>query len=68
MDSKELICRLKDSGFTLLRVNGSHHVFGHADGRRVVVKDPCKDIPTGTLRNIFRQVAWRWPLKERGKS
>ena len=67
MDSKELIRRLKDTGFTLLRVNGSHHVFGHADGRRVVVKDPCKDIPTGTLRNIFRQAAWPWPPREGGK-
>lgn len=57
MDSKELIRRLKNTGFTLLRVNGSHHVFGHADGRRVVVKAPCRDIPTGTLRNIFRQAA-----------
>jgi len=61
VDSSALIRRLEQDGFTLLRVNGSHHVFGRADGRRVVVKSPDKDIPTGTLRNIFRQAGWKWP-------
>ena len=61
MGSKELIRRLERSGFQLLRVQGSHRVFGHSDGRRVVVPHPRKDIPAGTLRNIFRQALWPWP-------
>ncbi len=61
MDSAQIIARLQGDGFTLLRVRGSHHVFGHADGRRVVLPQPEKDVPTGTLRNIFRQALWEWP-------
>ncbi|WP_243313146.1 type II toxin-antitoxin system HicA family toxin [Fundidesulfovibrio agrisoli] len=61
MESREIIQRLEQCGFTLLRVNGSHHVLGRPDGQRVVVPHPRKDIPAGTLRNIFRQAGWPWP-------
>ena len=27
---------------------------------RVTVKHPTKDMPIGTLRNIFRQAGWKW--------
>ena len=27
---------------------------------RVTVKHPTKDIPIGTLRNIYRQAEWKW--------
>lgn len=28
---------LRQAGFTVLRVNGSHRTFGHEDGRRIMV-------------------------------
>ncbi|GFK93415.1 hypothetical protein NNJEOMEG_01247 [Fundidesulfovibrio magnetotacticus] len=63
MNSREIIRRLEKCDFALLRVNGSHHVFGGPHGQRVVVPHHGKgrDIPTGTLRNIFRQAGWAWP-------
>ncbi len=61
VDSCEIIKKLEAEGFRKLRVNGSHHVYGHEDGRRVVVPHPRKDFPTGTLRNMYRQAGWKWP-------
>lgn len=34
---REVISALKQAGFVVLRIKGSHHVLGHADGRRTVV-------------------------------
>ena len=40
---------------------GSHHQFKHhSKPGRVTVVHPMKDIPTGTLREIFRQAGWNW--------
>jgi predicted RNA binding protein YcfA (HicA-like mRNA interferase family) len=41
-------------GFLLDRQSGSHRIYYHADGRRVVVPFHPGDIPTGTLRNIIK--------------
>jgi predicted RNA binding protein YcfA (HicA-like mRNA interferase family) len=51
---------LLGDGFELRGMKGSHHQFKHADGRLVTVAHPRKDIPIGTLRNIFRVAAWEW--------
>jgi len=34
---REVIRALEKTGFEVIRVRGSHHVLGHADGRRTVV-------------------------------
>ena len=60
MDSAAIIKRLKRDGWTLDRVRGSHQQFTHRNGGRVTVPHPQKDIPTGTLRNIYRQAGWPW--------
>jgi predicted RNA binding protein YcfA (HicA-like mRNA interferase family) len=52
--SREVIIR----GFELRGVKGRHHQFRHADGRLVTVTHPTKDIPIGTLSNIFRVAGW----------
>ena len=45
----------------LRNVRGSHHNFVHPDRPGVTtIQHPRKDIPTGTLRNIFRQAGWDW--------
>lgn len=45
---------LQRAGFIVTRVNGSHHVMRHPDGRSVVVPVHAgQDMPKGTLRNIL---------------
>jgi predicted RNA binding protein YcfA (HicA-like mRNA interferase family) len=62
MDSRDIITKLKDDGWTLDRVNGSHHHFRHPEKPgTVTVQHPRKDMPTGTLRSIYRQAQWPWP-------
>ena len=61
MSSREIIRKLVADGWTLRNTRGSHHQFVHSDKPgRVTVKHPSKDIPIGTLRNIFRQAGWEW--------
>ena len=61
MDSREVIRRLRQDGWMLRNVRGSHHNFVHRDRPGVTtIQHPRKDIPTGTLRNIFRQAGWDW--------
>lgn len=64
MKSDTVIKRLAREGWILARRRGSHRQYTHP-GRsgRVTVQHPRKEIPTGTLRNIYRQAGWRW--KER---
>ena len=50
----EVVKALERAGFSVVRVNGSHHVMRHADSRTVVVPVHAgRDIPKGTLRNIL---------------
>jgi len=63
MNSKSIIKRLKKMG-------SSTHIhpviIGSSRTRMVkivVVPNPKKDIPIGTLRNIFRQAGWEWRQK-----
>lgn len=61
MNSREIIQRLKQDGWELVRTKGDHHVFRRPDGGNiVVVPHPKRDLPTGTLRSIFRQAGWDW--------
>ncbi|OLP60269.1 addiction module toxin, HicA family [Xaviernesmea oryzae] len=56
-DSRKIIQRLKDDGFTLVKISGSHHKF-RKDDRTVIVPHPKKDLPLGTARSIARQAGW----------
>lgn len=61
MDSREVINRLREDGWELKKVRGSHHQFIHPVKRgKVTVKHPHKDIHIGILRSIFRQAGWPW--------
>ena len=54
--SREIIKELKEDGWTLVAVRGSHHQFKHPTKQgRVTVPHPNKDLPTGTIRSIYRQ-------------
>jgi predicted RNA binding protein YcfA (HicA-like mRNA interferase family) len=56
-DSRKIIKRLKDEGFELVAVSGSHHKF-RKDGKTVIVPHPKKDLPLGTARAIAKQAGW----------
>jgi predicted RNA binding protein YcfA (HicA-like mRNA interferase family) len=50
----KVIKALERAGFVVARINGSHHVMRHPDGRAVPVPVHMgKDMPKGTLRNIL---------------
>ncbi len=54
MDGKEVIKRLKEEGWEVLRVHGSHHQMGKEDKRETVPVHGKCGIPIGTLRKIER--------------
>ena len=56
-DSRKIIQRLKDDGFELVAVSGSHHKFRKKD-KTVIVPHPKKDLPSGTARSIAKQAGW----------
>ena len=54
--SREVIKILKENGWYLKRIEGSHHHFlNHNKPGLVTVKHPDKDIPIETLKSIERQ-------------
>jgi predicted RNA binding protein YcfA (HicA-like mRNA interferase family) len=54
--SQEIINMLKNAGFILDRIKGSHHIFIHPENnKRAVVPHPKKDLPIGTARTILKQ-------------
>ncbi|MDX8502662.1 type II toxin-antitoxin system HicA family toxin [Mesorhizobium sp. VK4C] len=56
-DSRRIIKRLKDEGFELVSVRGSHHKF-RKGAIVLVVPHPEKDLPIGTARAIAKQASW----------
>lgn len=61
MKSARVIGRLKSEGWVLSHVKGSHFQFKHPEKPgRITVPHPIRDLPIGTLRNIYRQAGWPW--------
>ncbi|MBI4093379.1 type II toxin-antitoxin system HicA family toxin [Candidatus Kaiserbacteria bacterium] len=53
---RQIIRILREHGFVLDHVTGSHHILVSLDGkRRVTVPVHRRDVPKGTLREILRQ-------------
>ena len=56
MASAELMRELKKAGWVLERVNGSHHIFKHAERPGiVVVPHPKQDLGKGLVKAIRKQ-------------
>ncbi len=56
MTSADLMRDLRQAGWVLDRVNGSHHVFKHTERPGiVVVPHPKKDLGLGLVKAIRRQ-------------
>ena len=62
MTPREVERRLAADGWVLARKGpGDHMQFKHpARHGRVTLDMGARDIPTGTLRSIFRQAGWDW--------
>jgi predicted RNA binding protein YcfA (HicA-like mRNA interferase family) len=58
-NSRDIIKRLREQGFELVAVRGSHHKYANQRVHRVViVPHPKSDLPPGTVRAIYRQAGW----------
>lgn len=56
MNSRDVIRRLEQDGWELVRVRGSHHHYRHpVKPGTVTVPHPKKDLPQGTLKSIWKQ-------------
>ena len=53
---KEMVRFLERQGFQLRRIVGSHHVMRREDLQTVVPVHRNKDLKTGTLRGILRDI------------
>ena len=53
--ARDVLARLRRSGFVVKRQSGSHVVLRHADGRQTYVAMHTGDVPGGTFRNILKQ-------------
>ena len=62
MKARDVARLLLDRGWYEIRTVGSHRHFGHAtrSGTVTLAGRPGADIPTGTLRSIFRQAGIDW--------
>jgi len=56
-DSRKIIKRLKDEGYELISVRGSHHKF-RKDEKTLIIPHPKKDLPLGTARAIAKHAGW----------
>lgn len=61
-ETREVIARLVVDGWFVVRKGPGDHVqFKHPQKPgRVTVDKGEKEIPTGTLRSIYRQAGWDW--------
>jgi predicted RNA binding protein YcfA (HicA-like mRNA interferase family) len=61
ISARQLVRALEADGFVLQRIRGSHRVYRHADGRRVVVAYHALSdtFPIGTLRGMLADTGWR---------
>ncbi len=54
MKDKDLLKLLKKNGWSVARINGSHHVL-QKDGKTTVVPIHGRDVPLGLLNSIFKE-------------
>ena len=55
--SRKIMQKLEADGFRLVSINGSHQKFRKGD-RTVILPHPKKDLPVGTVRQIYKQAGW----------
>jgi len=60
--TRDVAARLRQDGWIIARKGPGDHVqYRHAvRPRRVTIDMGAREIPTGTLRSIYRQAGWEW--------
>jgi len=61
MTPREIKARLLREGWKPRPGKGSHEVYKLSGRPPVVLANHRSDIPTGTLRSIFKAAGWEWP-------
>jgi len=58
--AREFVKALQQDGFQLARIRGSHRIFRHDDGRRVVVAfhSLSDTFAIGTLKGMIADIGW----------
>lgn len=56
-DSRKILKRLRDEGYELVSVRGSHHKL-RKGGVVIIVPHPERDLPMGTARAIAKLASW----------
>jgi len=61
LSARRLLRALEADGFVLQRVRGSHRIYRHSDGRRVVVAFHALNdtFPVGTLHAMIADTGWQ---------
>jgi len=61
LQARRFVRALETDGFVLQRVRGSHRIYRHADGKRVVVAyhSLSDTFPIGTLRAMIDAAGWQ---------
>jgi len=61
MKISEILAMLKDDGWYLVAIRGSHRQFKHPhkSGRVTVPGKPSDDVAPGTKNSIFKQAGWK---------
>jgi predicted RNA binding protein YcfA (HicA-like mRNA interferase family) len=62
MKPRDVVKRLQADGWSVKRKGPGDHVqFAHpTKSGKVTLDMGAREIPTGTLRSIFKQAGWRW--------
>jgi len=57
MKIRDVLERLQDDGWQIVRQEGSHRILKHPTKRGIVVVagHPSKDMKTGTLQSVWKQ-------------
>jgi predicted RNA binding protein YcfA (HicA-like mRNA interferase family) len=56
-DSRKIVKRLREEGFELTGIRGTHHKF-RKGAATIIVPHPKKDLPIGTARAIAKAAGW----------
>jgi predicted RNA binding protein YcfA (HicA-like mRNA interferase family) len=56
-DSRKILKRLREEGYELVSVRGSHHKL-RKGGVVIIVPHPERDLPIGTTRAIAKLAGW----------
>lgn len=56
-DSRKIIKRLKEEGYELISIRGSHHKFRKGE-KVLIIPHPKRDLPLGTARALAKDAGW----------